>query len=117
MIARLMGLATISPADLDRSLRAGEAIAIDVNAPASWTQARVPGAVNLDPTGYAESDLPADKSKLLVFYCSNPLCRKAPNAALRARKLGYQNVRVMSAGIKGWIGAQLPTESGESTPK
>jgi rhodanese-related sulfurtransferase len=67
--------------------------------------------VNLDPTGYAETDLPADKSRLLVFYCSNPLCRKAPNAALRARRLGYENVRVMSAGIKGWMGARLPTES------
>jgi rhodanese-related sulfurtransferase len=49
---------------------------------------------------------------MLVFYCSNPLCRKAPTAALRARKLGYENVRVMSAGINGWMSAQLPVESG-----
>ena len=115
MIARLMGLSTISPADLNDAIRTGKAIAIDVNSPGSWTQARVPGAMNLDPAAYAEADLPPDKSQLLVFYCSNPLCRKAPNAALRARRFGYQNVRVMSAGIKGWIGAQLPTESGAQT--
>jgi rhodanese-related sulfurtransferase len=50
---------------------------------------------------------------LLVFYCSNPLCRKAPTAARRARKMGYTNVHVMSAGINGWLAAKLPTESGE----
>jgi rhodanese-related sulfurtransferase len=112
MFARLMGLKTISPSDLDRLVREGQVTAIDVNSPISWTQARVPGAVNLDPTAFTPGDLPEDRAALLVFYCSNPLCRKAPNAALRARKLGYENVRVMSAGIKGWLNARLPTESG-----
>ena len=112
MFALLMGLRTISPAELQRRLQAGEARAIDVNSPGSWAQAHVPGAVNLDPVSYDPTSLPADRSALLVFYCSNPLCRKAPNAALRAKKLGYDNVRVMSAGIKGWLSAGLPTESG-----
>lgn len=49
---------------------------------------------------------------LLVFYCSNPLCRKAPNAARRAKQMGYHNVQVMSAGISGWLNAKFPTESG-----
>ena len=47
----------------------------------------------------------------LVFYCSNPMCRKAPLAAKRARDLGYANVRVLSAGIQGWLNASLPVES------
>ncbi|HZF09209.1 MAG TPA: rhodanese-like domain-containing protein [Thermoanaerobaculia bacterium] len=112
MFARLMGLRTISPKDLHRLIQEGGATAIDVNSPGSWVEARVPGAVNLDPTAFAPADLPGDRMSLLVFYCSNPLCRKAPNAALRARKLGYENVRVMSAGIKGWLSARLPVESG-----
>jgi rhodanese-related sulfurtransferase len=112
MIARLMGLKTISPAELQQQLRAGSASAIDVNSPQSWAQARVPGAVNLDPMLYGIGDLPADKNALLVFYCSNPWCRKAPNAARRAGSLGYGNVRVMSAGIQGWLEAKLPVESG-----
>ncbi len=112
MLARLMGLRTISPADLHQLIREGAVRTIDVNSPGSWSQARVPGAVNLDPAGFGPADLPADREALLVFYCSNPLCTKAPKAALRARKLGYENVRVMSAGIKGWLGERLPTESG-----
>jgi rhodanese-related sulfurtransferase len=85
---------------------------IDVNSPDSWMAARVPGARNLDPVDYKDSDLPPGKSSLLVFYCSNPMCMKAPNAARRAKKLGYTNVQVMSAGISGWLAAKLPTESG-----
>jgi rhodanese-related sulfurtransferase len=68
--------------------------------------------VNLNPAAFEPADLPEDKAALLVFYCSNPLCSKAPSPALRAGRLGYQNVRVMSAGIKGWISAGLPIESG-----
>ncbi len=107
-----MGLNTVSPQELDRLRREGAATVIDVNAPSSWTAAHVPGALNLDPLAFEERDLPAQRDALLVFYCSNPLCRKAPNAALRARKMGRENVRVMSAGIKGWLSAKLPVESG-----
>ncbi len=112
MIARLMGLATISPRELHSLLQDGKATAIDVNSPQSWAQARVPGARNLDPAAYETGHLPANKGALLVFYCSNPWCRKAPYAARRAGALGYGNVRVMSAGITGWIAAKLPVETG-----
>ncbi len=115
MIARLMGLSTISPAELQGLVASGGAAVFDVNAPASWAQAHVPGAVHFDPAAFGADDLPRDHAALLVFYCSNPLCRKAPNAALRARKLGYANVRVLSAGIKGWLSARLPVESGAAS--
>jgi rhodanese-related sulfurtransferase len=62
---------------------------------------------------YSANDLPADKDATLVFYCSNVLCRKAPNAARRAESMGYRRVQVMSAGINGWLNENLPTESGE----
>lgn len=113
MIARLMGLRTVSPAELQQMMRSGGVTTIDVNSRESWISARVPGARHLDPESLHEADLPADKDALLVFYCSNPMCRKAPGAARRAKAMGYGNARVLSAGIRGWIGAGLPTESGE----
>jgi rhodanese-related sulfurtransferase len=109
-----MGLKTISPNDLHRLMQSPQpATIIDVNSRSSWMSARVPGARNLDPVDYQHSDLPPDKDAVLVFYCSNPMCRKAPNAARRAKKMGYGNVQVMSAGISGWLAAKLATESGE----
>jgi rhodanese-related sulfurtransferase len=112
MFALLMGLKTISPDRLNRMQKEQPVTVIDVNSPQSWMKARVPGALNLDPASFRDGDLPADKEAPLVFYCSNPLCRKAPNAASRARKMGHGNVMVMSAGISGWLSAGLPTEAG-----
>lgn len=112
MIARLLGLKTISPTELLPLAERGSVTVFDVNAMPSWERARVPGARHLDPQRFEVRDLPEDASADLVFYCSNPLCRKAPLAARRARDLGYPNVRVMSAGIQGWLAQGLPVESG-----
>ena len=112
MFALLMGLKSVSPADLNQLVQGRQVTVVDVNSPQSWAKAHVPGALNLDPAAFTDGDLPQDKAASLVFYCSNPLCRKAPTAARRAKKMGYPNVKVMSAGISGWLAAELPTEAG-----
>jgi rhodanese-related sulfurtransferase len=113
MMARLMGLPTVAPAALRRRMEREPVAIFDVNSPVSWRQARIPGARLLDPEAFAASELPPDRERALVFYCSNPLCRKAPRAAKRARSMGYANVEVLSAGISGWLDAGLPIESGD----
>ncbi|QOY95883.1 rhodanese-like domain-containing protein [Massilia sp. UMI-21] len=112
MLAMFMGLKTITPAALHARLGADRPAIFDLNAPHSWRAARVPGAIHLG-VDFDPSVLPPDRAAGLVFYCSNPLCSKAPRAARRAGKLGYTDVRVMSAGITGWLSAQLPTDSGD----
>jgi rhodanese-related sulfurtransferase len=84
---------------------------VDVNPRERWREAHVPGALHMDPASFRAEDLPADKNSSLVFYCSNLLCRKAPNAARRAARFGYSDVSVMSAGIHGWMNGGFPTES------
>ncbi len=110
MFARLMGLKVISPNDLFELEKQQQVSIFDVNSRQSWDRAHVPGAANLDANEFGAQDLPPDKRASIVFYCSNPMCRKAPNAARRAKQMGYENVRVMSAGIKGWLSSGLPTE-------
>ena len=110
MMARLMGLSTLSPQELAEKLGAVEVI--DVNPPRSWLQARIPDAIRLDHDRFGPEDLPPAKDTPLVFYCSNPMCRKAPLAARRARSMGYTDVAVLSAGITGWQRAGLATRSG-----
>lgn len=113
MLATLMGLKSISCRDLDDQLPQRQALVFDVNARARWAVAHVPGARNLDAATFSEADLPADRDAPLVFYCSTYLCRKAPTAARRAKAMGYTNVRVMSAGIQGWLGEQRPVETAD----
>lgn len=78
------------------------------------TRDRAGFARTLDDANYHAGDLPANLDAKIVFYCPNPFCRKAPIAARRAKGFGYTDVRVMPAGITGWMAAKLPTESGES---
>lgn len=111
MFALLMGLKSVSPTDLAALVRERAVTIIDVNSPQRWQEGHVPGARNLDPHTYASDALPPDVASPLVFYCSNPLCRKAPQAARRAKAMGYTNVRVMSAGIVGWRDAGLPVDA------
>jgi rhodanese-related sulfurtransferase len=71
----------------------------------------LPGAVLL--TNYRSfdlSELPADKSKELVFYCGGEACTAAPKPAERAKEAGYTSVKVMSAGITGWVKARKPVD-------
>jgi rhodanese-related sulfurtransferase len=120
VVARLAGtlspgrasIKVISPNRLHELMVEQEVTIIDVNSHESWTKTRVPGALNLDPA-YGDSELPADKNATIIFYCSNSMCRKAPNAARRAEQMGYRNVQVMKAGIKGWVATDLPVDSGE----
>jgi len=112
MYALFMGLKSISPADLNRLMQTGPVTVVDVNAPERWREARVSGAKNLDPTNFGAKDLPPDKAATVVFYCSNFMCSKGPKAASRAKQLGFANAMVMSAGIKGWLDAKLPVQSG-----
>lgn len=44
----------------------------DNNGAARWKRSHVPTARNLNPYDYDASELPADKSATLVFYCSGP---------------------------------------------
>jgi rhodanese-related sulfurtransferase len=113
MYAFFLGLKSISPAELHRLKQAEDITVVDVNARERWLEARVPGAKNLDPENFKARDLPAEKTETVVFYCSNLMCSKGPKAASRAKKLGFANAIVMSAGIKGWRDANLPVQSGE----
>ena len=109
MFAFLYSLKSISPAALQASLTRGGVAIFDLNAHGRWKAAHVPGALNLG-VDFTRANLPADASMPLVFYCSNPLCRKAPDAARRARQMGFADVKVMSAGIAGWLAAGLATQ-------
>lgn len=76
---------------------------IDVNGTESYKDGHVPGAVDFDAVkGKLASILPQDKNALVVAYCGGPKCKAYQEAAEAASKLGYKNIKHMSAGISGW---------------
>jgi rhodanese-related sulfurtransferase len=106
--------ADISPKDVLAAANDKSAVIIDANGPDSYKAGHVPGALSwADIKGDLAAKLPADKNTLIVAYCGNPKCVAYAQAAVAAKKLGYTNIKHMSAGIAGWNDAKLPTEAGK----
>jgi rhodanese-related sulfurtransferase len=97
--------------ELDAKLASGDCQAVDANGDATRKKLGViPGAVLLtDSDTFSTSELPADKSKTLVFYCANTYCGASHEAAARALTAGYTNVKVLPDGIAGWVKAGKQT--------
>ena len=92
---------------LDAQLAAKTAQAVDANGNATRKKMGViPGAILLpDTENWSPSELPSDKDRPLVFYCSNSHCDASHEAAGKAIGAGYKNVKVLPDGIAGWVKA------------
>ena len=98
---------------LKSALAAKTVTLIDVNGTESWQQGHIPGALDFEANkANLAKVLPKDKGALIVAYCGGPRCGAYAAAAKAAEKLGYTNVRHLTAGISGWREAHEPTESG-----
>ncbi len=103
----------ISISELKTAIAEGKVTVIDVNGTESWKRGHIPGAVDFDQNGSTLGKvLPKDKKALVVAYCGGPKCKAYQAAAKAAAKLGYKNVKHMSAGISGWKDAGEKTEKG-----
>lgn len=100
----------ISIQDADEALQSG-AVAVDANSERTRKKnGTVPNAIILTSSyKYDLAQLPQDKSKDLIFYCSNTSCTASDAAAERAHSNGYRNVHIMREGIKGWKDAGKAT--------
>lgn len=89
-----------------------KAVILDANGTESYNKGHVPGALDFAAIKDKLADvLPKDKNTTIVAYCGNPKCKAYQAAANAAEKLGYKNIKHMSAGIAGW------KEAGEKTEK
>ncbi len=103
----------ISIKDVNKLAESKSAVIIDVNGDESFKAGHVPGALNFAAIqDRLAKSLPAKKDALIVAYCGNPKCGMYLKAAKAAEKLGYTNIKHMSAGISGWKEAGMKTEPG-----
>ena len=98
---------------VDQAIAKNAAIAVDANGNETRKKLGViPGAVLLsDSDTFNPAELPADKTKSLVFYCANTHCSASHHAAGEAITAGYTNVKVMPEGIAGWVAAGKKVQS------
>lgn len=101
----------ISITELKAAIDSKKATVIDVNGTAGYKKGHVPSAIDFAASkAKLASVLPEDKNALIVAYCGGPSCKAYQAAANAAEKLGYKNVKHLSAGISGWLQAGEKTE-------
>ncbi|HEY0456141.1 MAG TPA: rhodanese-like domain-containing protein [Verrucomicrobiae bacterium] len=99
--------------DLKKAIASKKVILLDANGTESWQKQHIPGALNFESAEDTLAKvLPKDKSALIVAYCGGPKCKAYQAAAKAAEKLGYKNIKHLSAGISGWLEAGEKTEKG-----
>jgi rhodanese-related sulfurtransferase len=69
-----------------------------------FDKGHIPGALSIPTTQFDKfkDQLPADKDKLVVFYCGGFKCKLSHKGAAKAIALGHTNVKVFSAGYPAW---------------
>jgi rhodanese-related sulfurtransferase len=101
----------ISIAELKKAIADKKVTVIDVNGGESYKNGHIPSALNFaEIQSNLGTALPKDKDALVVAYCGGPSCNAYTRAANAASKLGYTNVKHLSAGISGWLQAKEQTE-------
>lgn len=87
---------------------------IDTLPAASFTEAHLPGAINIvsdDILARAPAQLP-DRETVIVVYCASASCQRAQRSAERLQSLGYRQVMHYQGGRKSWAAAGLPLVHG-----
>ena len=113
-VALAAEFADITIPELKAAIAAKSVTLLDANGTDSWQAGHIPGAVDFSAQKEKLAELlPADKGALIVAYCGGPKCGAYKAAAAAATKLGYTNVKHLSAGIHGWKDAGEATEKGQ----
>lgn len=84
----------------------GKYFLFDSRPPIRFMEGSIPTAINLPFPAFDQnaSKLPADKTALVVFFCSGKTCNMSPGSLAKAKKLGYTNVKVFVDGMPAWYG-------------
>lgn len=110
-------------ADQAKALHDKGAVFVDARVAAEYAEKHIKGAINApfketfpkvaktDPADKFDlTKLPADKAKVVVFYCNGSPCWKGYKAADMAIKAGYKKVSWFRDGLPAWEEKKFATE-------
>ncbi len=98
-------LGSVSAAYVKKVLDGGKATVIDARPmKRKYAKGHVPGAISIPNSQFDKrvNLLPADKQSQLIYYCGGVKCPLSVNSALKAKALGYTDVKVFQGGYPEW---------------
>jgi rhodanese-related sulfurtransferase len=101
---------TTGPGELERELKDGDLVVVDVRAAEDYEKGHIPGAISL-PQDRWERPEGLDRQRVNVLYCYSQVCHLAARAAVELSAQGYP-VRELEGGFEGWKQNKLRVEDG-----
>lgn len=98
------GLPGVSAQYVKKALGNGKTMVVDARPPRKFKKGNIPGSVNIPTTRFDDMHdrLPQDKGTELVFYCGGYNCPLSVKGALKAKALGYTNIKLFQSGYPAW---------------
>lgn len=99
----------ISAAEAQQQIERGEAVLIDVRDDEDWREGHAKSAKHLE-RGIVELEIEEQVPDLktpIICYCGGG--SRSALVAESLQKMGYENVRSLAGGFRGWKEAGLPT--------
>ena len=106
------GLDTIDRDELDRRIRCGDVVILDVRPEAEFSSGHIPGAMSVPIAELRKHIKALPKDADVVAYCRGPYCVYADDAVRELNRRGYRARRLVD-GFPEWKRAGLPVVSGE----
>jgi rhodanese-related sulfurtransferase len=101
-------IAEIPPDEARTQVESGEAILIDIREENDWREGHAQGATHLS-RGIIELEIEEqipDLKQPIICYCGGG--SRSALVAESLQKMGYENVRSMTGGLRAWKEAGLP---------
>ncbi len=82
-------------------------VLVDARPQKVYNEGHINGAINIPDSEFDKYKnlLPENKDSLIVFYCGGLDCPLSKNSALKAKELGYTNIKVYQEGTPAWKAA------------
>ena len=113
------GIVFVTKDELLARMQGGdEFVLVDVLGPDSFKTNHIKGAINI-PLGSIEGTAPKalNKDDTIMVYCGSFQCPASTAAAEKLMAMGYTKVYDYKGGLKEWMEAGLPVESGAGALK
>jgi rhodanese-related sulfurtransferase len=99
----------LEPEEVDRGVREGRMLLVDVREPNETDAESYPDAVLVPLSSFDPTAIPDPAGKQVVFACRSG--KRSVTASLAAQERGYNYDAHLAGGIIGWKAAGLPTKT------
>jgi rhodanese-related sulfurtransferase len=114
-IARLFrGFKAIKPADLTQLINAGNAVVIDLSAPADFEKGHIAGSRNVQAKQFGPTHKLVANAKQQPVVLVDRTSLASISAAKALKKAGFEQIHVLDGGLPSWSAADLPLVKGRN---